>query len=97
MFLDVFEAYKTEHFVSPGKGLLLCTPPPPFRRVKVYTQHDGKVSIHPKSVNAEEREFNYKWLIYHLKMRTSSVSRRGSPLGPAFKGRPGPPRRLHAQ
>uniref|UniRef100_H3CQH5 ATP-dependent DNA/RNA helicase DHX36 n=1 Tax=Tetraodon nigroviridis TaxID=99883 RepID=H3CQH5_TETNG len=42
-------------------------------RVKVYTQSDGKVSIHPKSVNAEEQEFNYKWLIYHLKMRTSSI------------------------
>lgn len=55
-------------------------------RVKVYTQPDGKVSIHPKSVNAEEQEFNYKWLIYHLKMRTSSVSRRGLLLGPAFKG-----------
>lgn len=41
----------------------------------MYTQADGRVYIHPKSVNAEEREFNYKWLIYHLKMRTSSVSR----------------------
>ncbi|XP_033486604.1 ATP-dependent DNA/RNA helicase DHX36 [Epinephelus lanceolatus] len=41
--------------------------------VKVYTQADGKVCIHPKSVNAEETEFNYKWLIYHLKMRTSSI------------------------
>ncbi|KAF3847623.1 hypothetical protein F7725_020651 [Dissostichus mawsoni] len=41
--------------------------------VKVYTQADGKVCIHPKSVNAEETEFNYKWLVYHLKMRTSSI------------------------
>ncbi|KAK2912420.1 ATP-dependent DNA/RNA helicase DHX36 [Channa argus] len=41
--------------------------------VKVYTQADGKVCIHPKSVNAEEKEFNYTWLIYHLKMRTSSI------------------------
>lgn len=41
--------------------------------VKVYTQADGKVSIHPKSVNAEETEFNYTWLIYHLKMRTSCI------------------------
>lgn len=45
-----------------------------FCSVKVYTQADGKVCIHPKSVNAEETEFNYTWLIYHLKMRTSSVS-----------------------
>ncbi len=48
-----------------------------FLRPKVYTQADGKVCIHPKSVNAEETEFNYTWLIYHLKMRTSSVSGRG--------------------
>ncbi|XP_078480061.1 ATP-dependent DNA/RNA helicase DHX36 [Lampetra planeri] len=41
--------------------------------VKVYTKADGKVCIHPKSVNAEETEFNYTWLIYHLKMRTSSI------------------------
>ncbi|XP_049580651.1 ATP-dependent DNA/RNA helicase DHX36 [Syngnathus scovelli] len=41
--------------------------------VKVYTQHDGQVNIHPKSVNSEETNFNYKWLIYHLKMRTSSI------------------------
>ncbi|XP_070684754.1 ATP-dependent DNA/RNA helicase DHX36 [Pempheris klunzingeri] len=40
---------------------------------KVYTQADGKVCIHPKSVNAEEADFNYTWLIYHLKMRTSSI------------------------
>ncbi|XP_069004357.1 ATP-dependent DNA/RNA helicase DHX36 isoform X2 [Embiotoca jacksoni] len=40
---------------------------------KVYTQADGKVCIHPKSVNAEETEFNFTWLIYHLKMRTSSI------------------------
>lgn len=41
--------------------------------VKAYTQADGKVCIHPKSVNAEETNFNYSWLIYHLKMRTSSI------------------------
>ncbi|XP_053315426.1 ATP-dependent DNA/RNA helicase DHX36 [Spea bombifrons] len=41
--------------------------------VKVYTKSDGKVNIHPKSVNAEEREFHYTWLVYHLKMRTSSI------------------------
>ncbi|KAG5269044.1 hypothetical protein AALO_G00197670 [Alosa alosa] len=40
---------------------------------KVYTKADGKVCIHPKSVNAEEREFRYTWLIYHLKMRTTSI------------------------
>ncbi|XP_072320250.1 ATP-dependent DNA/RNA helicase DHX36 [Eucyclogobius newberryi] len=43
------------------------------RPVSVYTHTDGKVCIHPKSVNAEETEFNYHWLIYHLKMKTSSI------------------------
>ncbi|XP_061072656.1 ATP-dependent DNA/RNA helicase DHX36 isoform X3 [Conger conger] len=41
--------------------------------VKVYTKPDGKVNIHPKSVNAEETEFHYTWLIYHLKMKTSNI------------------------
>ncbi|XP_075058122.1 ATP-dependent DNA/RNA helicase DHX36 [Mixophyes fleayi] len=40
---------------------------------KVYTKSDGKVSIHPKSVNVEETEFHYSWLVYHLKMKTSSI------------------------
>uniref|UniRef100_A0A4W5P9X5 ATP-dependent DNA/RNA helicase DHX36 n=1 Tax=Hucho hucho TaxID=62062 RepID=A0A4W5P9X5_9TELE len=43
------------------------------RPARVYTKTDGKVCIHPKSVNAEETQFNYTWLIYHLKMRTSSI------------------------
>ncbi|KAJ1088168.1 hypothetical protein NDU88_001327 [Pleurodeles waltl] len=41
--------------------------------VKVYTKSDGKVCIHPKSVNSEESEFHYTWLVYHLKMRTTSI------------------------
>lgn len=71
-FLDVVKPYEIWNCVSSDEGLLLWAH---FDRVKVYTQADGKVNIHPKSVNAEEREFNYKWLIYHLKMKTSSVSR----------------------
>ncbi|NXE95347.1 DHX36 helicase, partial [Menura novaehollandiae] len=43
------------------------------KMVKVCTKTDGSVNIHPKSVNAEEREFHYNWLVYHLKMRTSSI------------------------
>lgn len=41
--------------------------------MKVCTKTDGTVNIHPKSVNVEETEFHYNWLVYHLKMRTSSV------------------------
>ncbi|KAK2531060.1 Dhx36 [Columba livia] len=43
------------------------------KRVKVCTKTDGTVNIHPKSVNVEETEFHYNWLVYHLKMRTSSI------------------------
>ncbi|KAM9316510.1 ATP-dependent DNA/RNA helicase DHX36 [Gastrophryne carolinensis] len=43
------------------------------KTVKVYTKSDGKVCIHPKSVNVEETEFHYSWLVYHLKMKTSSI------------------------
>lgn len=43
------------------------------KTVKVCTKTDGPVNIHPKSVNVEETEFHYNWLVYHLKMRTSSI------------------------
>ncbi|XP_041126151.1 ATP-dependent DNA/RNA helicase DHX36-like isoform X2 [Polyodon spathula] len=43
-------------------------------RLKVCAKPDSKVSVHPKSVNAEAAEFHYSWLIYHLKMKRSSVS-----------------------
>ncbi|KAH0504983.1 ATP-dependent RNA helicase DHX36 [Microtus ochrogaster] len=43
------------------------------KMVKVHTKSDGLVSIHPKSVNVEQTDFHYNWLIYHLKMRTSSI------------------------
>nr|XP_060623657.1 ATP-dependent DNA/RNA helicase DHX36 isoform X1 [Anolis sagrei ordinatus] len=43
------------------------------KMVKVSTKTDGSVNIHPKSVNVEETEFHYNWLVYHLKMRTSSI------------------------
>ncbi|XP_077104241.1 ATP-dependent DNA/RNA helicase DHX36 isoform X1 [Siphateles boraxobius] len=43
------------------------------RPMPVYTKADGKVCIHPKSVNAEETQFHYTWLIYHLKMKTTSI------------------------
>ncbi|KAF7243228.1 ATP-dependent DNA/RNA helicase DHX36 [Varanus komodoensis] len=43
------------------------------KMVKVSTKTDGTVCIHPKSVNVEETEFHYNWLVYHLKMRTTSI------------------------
>ncbi|XP_069856184.1 ATP-dependent DNA/RNA helicase DHX36 [Dipodomys merriami] len=43
------------------------------KMVKVHTKSDGLVAIHPKSVNVEQTDFRYNWLMYHLKMRTSSI------------------------
>ncbi|XP_029423024.1 ATP-dependent DNA/RNA helicase DHX36 isoform X5 [Nannospalax galili] len=43
------------------------------KMVKVHTKSDGLVAIHPKSVNVEQTDFHHNWLIYHLKMRTSSI------------------------
>eukprot|EP00794_Sanderia_malayensis_P015883 gene15883-17483_t len=43
------------------------------RPPKLETKQDGKVAIHPKSVNSEVRTFESQWIIYHLKMRTSKI------------------------
>ncbi|XP_078362233.1 ATP-dependent DNA/RNA helicase DHX36-like isoform X2 [Oculina patagonica] len=43
------------------------------RPPKLRTQQDGKVSLHPKSVNAEVTVFEDNWLIYHEKMKSSSL------------------------
>ncbi len=40
---------------------------------KLATKHETKVAIHPKSVNSEEDEFDSRWLVYHLKMKTTKV------------------------
>ncbi|XP_033112396.1 ATP-dependent DNA/RNA helicase DHX36-like [Anneissia japonica] len=42
-------------------------------RVKCYTKQDGKVDIHPKSVNAKETSFPSNYLLYHLKLKSSGV------------------------
>jgi len=44
-----------------------------LRPPKLYTQEDGRVFLHPKSVNAEVTVFEDNWMIYHEKMKSSSV------------------------
>ena len=39
-----------------------------FRVAKLYTQQDGKVKFHPKSVNSEQGNFKSQFLIYHTKV-----------------------------
>jgi len=38
------------------------------------TKTERRVSIHPKSVNADERFFSSPWFVYHLKLKTVQVS-----------------------
>lgn len=40
--------------------------------MKVWTPEDGRVNIHPGSVNVNEKYFGSHYLTYHQKMRTTS-------------------------
>jgi ATP-dependent RNA helicase DHX36 len=46
---------------------------PGKRTAKLYTNQDGKVAFHPKSVNYEQPQFKSQFLIYFTKMRSSSI------------------------
>ena len=39
-----------------------------LRAAKLFTQQDGKVKFHPKSVNYEVPDFKSRFLIYHTKV-----------------------------
>ncbi|XP_048582367.1 ATP-dependent DNA/RNA helicase DHX36 isoform X2 [Nematostella vectensis] len=43
------------------------------RPPRLFTQEDGKVALHPKSVNVEVTAFQNDWLIYHQKIKSSKV------------------------
>ncbi|CAH1775187.1 unnamed protein product [Owenia fusiformis] len=43
------------------------------RPTVLSTKTERKVCIHPKSVNANEKEFESRWFIFHLKMKTTNV------------------------
>ena len=45
------------------------------RPAKFESSTERKLQIHPKSVNFEEAYLDSKWIIYHLKMKTTQVSR----------------------
>lgn len=40
---------------------------------RLQTISDRRVEIHPKSVNAKESDFKYPWMVYHLKMKSTST------------------------
>ena len=37
------------------------------------TENERKVSLHPKSVNEREREYEFPWLVYKEKVKSSQV------------------------
>ncbi|PSN56785.1 ATP-dependent RNA helicase DHX36 [Blattella germanica] len=41
--------------------------------VKLYTPEDGNVCIHPRSINDKQTEFESPFLLYHLKLKSSSI------------------------
>jgi ATP-dependent RNA helicase DHX36 len=41
--------------------------------VKLTTPEDGKVSIHPRSINERETAFESPFLMYHLKLKSTSI------------------------
>lgn len=43
------------------------------REVRFYTQHDGRVFLHPASTNFSVGRFESPWLVYSEKVKTSKV------------------------
>ena len=43
------------------------------KRTACYTKEDGKVDIHPASVNARVNVFPHSWLVYSEKVKTSGI------------------------
>jgi ATP-dependent RNA helicase DHX36 len=41
--------------------------------IKLTTPEDGRVSIHPRSINEKETEFESPFLMYHLKLKSTSI------------------------
>ncbi|XP_022089180.1 ATP-dependent RNA helicase DHX36-like isoform X2 [Acanthaster planci] len=44
-----------------------------LRPAKIMTPQDGRVKIHPKSVNSDEAHFPTNWILYHLKLKSTNV------------------------
>lgn len=55
--------------VLPLRGRPSSNKPVPIRTA------NEKVVLHPKSVNEKERQFEYPWLVYREKIKSSKVSK----------------------
>lgn len=49
-------------------------------RVAFRTRSDGRVALHPSSVNSDERQFGSQWLVYHDKVKSTQVFIRDSSM-----------------
>lgn len=49
-------------------------------RVGFRTKSDGRVVLHPSSVNSDEKQFLSQWLVYHDKVKSSQVFIRDSSM-----------------
>lgn len=47
--------------------------PKPNKPLRIRTAQERSVVLHPKSVNEQEREFDYPWLMYREKIKSSKV------------------------
>ncbi|GAQ91802.1 ATP-dependent RNA helicase A [Klebsormidium nitens] len=54
------------------------------REVRFYTQHDGRVFLHPASTNFAVGRFESPWLVYSEKVKTSKIFIRESSMVPAY-------------
>lgn len=42
--------------------------------VQLHTPEDGRVEIHPKSVNSKALGFESKFLVYHMKLKSTKIN-----------------------
>lgn len=49
-------------------------------RVAFRTKSDGRVALHPSSVNSDEKHFISQWLVYHDKVKSTQVFIRDSSM-----------------
>jgi len=53
---------------------------PTAKELKMYTQNDGRVFLHPSSINFVDGDFVSPWLVYHEKQATNKVFVRDSSM-----------------
>ncbi|KAK8400341.1 hypothetical protein O3P69_003203 [Scylla paramamosain] len=58
--------------------------PKPNKPLKIRTAQERSVTLHPKSVNEQERDFDYPWLMYREKIKSSKVFIHDSSMVPNY-------------